>query len=80
MNSIYQNAAHILVWLGLDTNKEAVSAFGLVHELDEALSSHPIDSISRGPDLIDLERHATQNQKALHVLVDRGWVSFVLRR
>jgi len=76
MNRIYRDAAHILVWLGLDTNKEAVSAFGLVHELDEALSSHPINSISRRPDSMGLERHVTDNQKALQALADRAWVSF----
>lgn len=76
MNRIYRNAAHILVWLGLDTKKEAASAFGLIHELDEALRSRPIDDISREPDTVDLERHIRENQRALQALTDRPWVSF----
>jgi hypothetical protein len=75
MNRIYRDATHILVWLGLDTKKEAVSAFGLVHELDEALRSHPVDGISRDPDTVDLERHVKDNQKALQALTYRAWVS-----
>ena len=76
MNRIYRDAAHVLVWLGLDTKKEAVSAFGLVHELDEALKSHPVDGIYRDPNTVDLERHIRENQKALQALTDRTWVSF----
>lgn len=76
MNRIYRDAAHVLVWLGLDTKKEAVSAFGLVHELDEALRSHLIDDISRNADTVDLERHIKENQNALQALTDRTWVSF----
>ena len=76
MNRIYRDAAHVLVWLGLDTKKEAVSAFGLVHELDEALRTHPVEGISRNPDTVDLERYVRDNQKALRALTDRAWVSF----
>ncbi len=76
MNSIYREAVSVLVWLGLDTKKEADSAFGLVHELDEALRNHPVDGISRDPDTVDLERHIKENQKALQALTGRAWVSF----
>jgi len=76
MNRIYRYAAHVLVWLGLDTKKEAVSAFGLVHELDDALRSHSVDGISHNPNIVDLERHVRDNQKALQALTDRAWVSF----
>ena len=76
MNRIYQNAAHVLVWLGLDTMQEAVSAFGLVHELNNALSSHPEDNTPHHPDTVDLERHVRNNQKALKALTNRPWVGF----
>jgi hypothetical protein len=76
MYRIYGNAARVMVWLGLDTKEEAVSAFSLVHELDEALRSSPVDSIPRNPVTVDLERHISQNQKALQALTDRAWVSF----
>jgi hypothetical protein len=76
MNSIYRGAARVLVWLGLDTKKEAVSAFGLIHELDEALKSRPVDGISRDSNTVCLERHVRENQKALQALTDRLWVSF----
>ncbi|KAK0627199.1 hypothetical protein B0T14DRAFT_600458 [Immersiella caudata] len=35
--------------------------------------SHPTDSTSRDPDSVDLERHVTDNQKALQALADRAW-------
>ncbi|CAG8942798.1 unnamed protein product [Penicillium salamii] len=73
MYRIYGSAARVLVWLGLDTKEEAVSAFGLVHELDEALRGSPVDSIPRNPVIVDLERHISQNQKALQALTDRTW-------
>ena len=76
MNRIYRYAAHVLVWLGLDTKNEAVSAFSLVRELDDALRSHPVDGISRVSNTVDLERHVRENQKALQALTDRAWVSF----
>jgi hypothetical protein len=76
MNRIYRDAAHVLVWLGLDTKKEAVSAFSLVRELDDTLRSHSVDGISHNPNTVDLERHVRDNQKALQALTDRAWVSF----
>jgi hypothetical protein len=76
MNRIYRDAAHVLVWLGLDTKKEAVSAFGLIHELDRALKSRSVDGISRDPDTVNLERHVRENRRALQALTDRPWVSF----
>jgi hypothetical protein len=76
MNRIYRDAVQVLVWLGLDTKKEAVSAFGLVHELDEALRSLPVDGKFRDPGTVDLERHVKDNQKAIQDLTDRAWVSF----
>jgi Heterokaryon incompatibility protein (HET) len=76
MNRIFRDAAHILVWLGPDTKKEAVSAFDLVHELDDALRSHYVDGISHDPDTLDPERHIRDNQKTLQALTDRAWVSF----
>jgi hypothetical protein len=76
MNRIYRDAARVLAWLGLDVNKEAVPAFGLVHELDVALRSPTMDGISRDLDIVDLERYISENQKALKALTERSWVSF----
>jgi hypothetical protein len=76
MNRIYRDAVHVVVWLGLDTKKEAASAFGLVHELDAVLKSHFVDGISRDLDIVNLERHVRDNQKALQALTNRTWVSF----
>lgn len=76
MNRIYRDAAHVLVWLGLDTKKEAVSALGLVHELEEAPRNYPVDGVSRDQYTVELETHVRENQKALQALTDRAWVSF----
>jgi Heterokaryon incompatibility protein (HET) len=76
MNRIYQDAAHVLVWLGLDTKKEAVSTFGLIYELNEALGSQLVDGISRDLDTVDLERRVGDNHMALQALTDRAWVGF----
>jgi hypothetical protein len=76
MNRIYRDAAHILVWLGLDTEKQAASAFGLVRELHEIFKSHSPDSPSPASSAPDLETHIRENQKALQALTNRAWVSF----
>ncbi|KAF5541067.1 ankyrin het domain-containing protein [Fusarium mexicanum] len=71
MGKIYENATRILVWLGLNTNKEAKSAFNLIHKLDEALSaddSQPHHFISK-----NLERQIRQHDKVLQALTSRPW-------
>ncbi|KAF5662413.1 ankyrin het domain-containing protein [Fusarium circinatum] len=71
MGKIYENATKILVWLGLDTNKEAESAFNLIHKLDEALradDSEPHHFISK-----NLERQIRQHDKVLQALTSRPW-------
>ncbi|KAI1130834.1 heterokaryon incompatibility protein-domain-containing protein [Nemania abortiva] len=79
MNRIYQDATRILVWLGLDTKKEAIQAFGLIRELDESLSSHSVDAVSCDLDTVPLERRLADNQGAIKALTDcawfkRGWI------
>ncbi|KAF5713019.1 heterokaryon incompatibility protein het-6 [Fusarium globosum] len=71
MGKIYENATRVLVWLGLDTNKEAESAFNLIHKLDEALSTdaqHSHVLMSR-----NLERQIRQHDKVLQALTSRPW-------
>ena len=75
MIRIYRDAAHVLAWLGLDPEKKAVPAFGLVHELDEAFKSRLIDGIFYEQDGVDLERHVRENHQALQALTERTWVS-----
>ncbi len=76
MNRIYRNAARVLVWLGLDTEKEAASAFGLVRELDEILGSHSADSLSSVSNgAAELVARVRENHKALQALTGRAWVS-----
>ncbi|PQE30564.1 hypothetical protein CJF32_00010074 [Rutstroemia sp. NJR-2017a WRK4] len=65
MNRIYRNAANVLVWLGLDAEKEAVSAFSLVRELDEILRSLSVDGISSVSNVAKLVMCVRENQKAL---------------
>ncbi|KAK4235440.1 heterokaryon incompatibility protein 6,OR allele [Achaetomium macrosporum] len=74
MNRICRDAAHILVWLGLDPEKQAASAFGLVRELDEILRSHcSADSPSPVRNVSELETYLRENQKALQALTNRAW-------
>lgn len=75
MNRIFRDAAHVLVWLGLDTDHEAGLAFGLIRELDGALTNRSADDAPHSPDTVDLERHIKDNHKALQKLTDRAWVS-----
>lgn len=75
MNRIFRDAAHVLVWLGLDTNNEAVFAFDLIRELNAALTSHSAHATLHGPDTAELENHLRDNHKALQALTDRAWVS-----
>ncbi|KAI0141650.1 heterokaryon incompatibility protein-domain-containing protein [Xylariaceae sp. FL1272] len=70
MNKIYQDAVHVLVWLGLDTKQEAVSAFRLVHQLDQVSKGCQTRHISHD---LDLETHISENQMALQALADRPW-------
>ncbi|KAJ8106126.1 hypothetical protein ONZ43_g7170 [Nemania bipapillata] len=70
MNRIYRDAVHVLVWLGLDTKAEAVSAFQLIHKVDQALRNFPTSEI---PHNRDLEIHIRENRAALQVLTDRPW-------
>jgi hypothetical protein len=74
MNRIYRDAAHVLVWLGLDTKREAASAFGLMHELDEFLGSSSTDEESHIVEREKLERHVKENHEAIEALTDRAWV------
>ncbi|KAI0424366.1 heterokaryon incompatibility protein-domain-containing protein [Xylaria sp. FL1042] len=66
MNRIYQGATCVLVWLGLDTNNEATSAFGLIHELDDVLGKQSVDDLC-------LERLLRDNQEVIRALTDRAW-------
>ena len=75
MNRIFQDAVHVLVWLGLDTKKEALSAFGLVQELDKALGGQSVDDTFHYPDTVDLERQVENSQTTLQALTERAWVS-----
>jgi Heterokaryon incompatibility protein (HET) len=75
MNRIYKDADHVLVWLGMDIQNEAASAFGLVHELDEALRTYPGDNATPDRGTIDLETHIKEYHVALQALTDRPWVS-----
>ncbi|KAI1153390.1 heterokaryon incompatibility protein-domain-containing protein [Nemania diffusa] len=73
MDRIYRDASHVLVWLGLDTNKEAALAFRLVHELNFALRGQLMNGLSRDMDTVDLENYISKSQKALQALTSRSW-------
>ncbi|KAI3324074.1 heterokaryon incompatibility protein-domain-containing protein [Xylariaceae sp. AK1471] len=72
MNRIYRDAAHVLVWLGLDTKKEAVPAFSLVREIYGTLC-YPIGSVSCELGTVDLERRLKDGKETIQALTDRAW-------
>jgi hypothetical protein len=76
MNRIYSNAAHILVWLGLDVKKEADASFKLVHQLDEILKRRCLGDMCYDTDSLELERYVEENHTTLQALTDRTWVRF----
>ncbi|KAK4062813.1 uncharacterized protein Triagg1_9683 [Trichoderma aggressivum f. europaeum] len=71
MNRIYKDASHVLVWLGLDTNGEATSAFSLIHNLHATLQNAGGASHARPVD--NLEQEVKNNRKALQSLTSRNW-------
>lgn len=75
MNKIYRNASHILVWLGLDPDQEAESAFTLMHELDAILRNPLENGSDHRATVTALEMQVTSNFKSLEALTDRAWVS-----
>ncbi|KAL6791065.1 HET domain-containing protein [Trichoderma sp. SZMC 28012] len=71
MNRIYKDASHVLVWLGLDSNGEAISAFSLIHNLHQTLQNASGESHTRLAD--DLEQEVKKNKNALQSLTSRKW-------
>jgi hypothetical protein len=80
MNKIYKNASHVLVWLGLDKENEAKSAFGLIHQIDERLLDEAEQRKFHFQFTQNLERQSMQEWKALNDLTKRSWVSDSSRR
>jgi hypothetical protein len=78
MNRIYRDAAHVLVWLGMDDKGEARSAFELVDQLDRVLGRDGVNGVgqeNKEEELVNLERHVRENHMALRTLTNRPWVS-----
>lgn len=75
MNRIYRNAAHILVWLGLDTRKEADLAFNLVCKLDKILDSSSVHDTCSESQKRELVSYVSKNHETLKALTNRAWVS-----
>ncbi|KAL6796388.1 heterokaryon incompatibility protein domain-containing protein [Trichoderma sp. SZMC 28013] len=73
MNRIYKDTSHVLVWLGLDSNGEAISAFSLIHNLHITLQNAGGESHDRPVD--NLEQEVKNNRRALQSLISRNWVS-----
>ncbi|KAL7781095.1 heterokaryon incompatibility domain-containing protein [Trichoderma afarasin] len=71
MNRIYKDASHVLVWLGLDSNGEAISAFSLIHNLHQTLQNAGGESYARLAD--GLEQEVKNSKNALHSLTSRKW-------
>ncbi|KAH7304739.1 heterokaryon incompatibility protein-domain-containing protein [Stachybotrys elegans] len=73
MHLIFRKAAHILVWLGSDTKKEAASAFSLVYRLHEVLNCQPGGSPRSDSGAAELALLIQENHMALAALTHRRW-------
>ncbi|KKP06722.1 hypothetical protein THAR02_01211 [Trichoderma harzianum] len=71
MNRIYKDASHVLVWLGLDSNGEAISAFSLIHSLHKTFQNAGGESYARLAD--ELGKEVKNNKKGLQSLTNRKW-------
>jgi hypothetical protein len=74
MNKIYKNASHVLVWLGLDEEKLAESAFQLIHQLDKAFKDEEQHKELNVAYTKDLEDQIEKERRALDHLIDLPWV------
>lgn len=77
MNKIYQNADHVLAWLGLDEEKLARPAFQLIHRLDDALRFKEVSELSAAYNE-ELEVLIEKDRKALDKLTALPWVCLLL--
>ncbi|KAI1453486.1 HET-domain-containing protein [Annulohypoxylon moriforme] len=73
MNRIFKNSQRVLVWLGLDEEKEAGSAFASIRTLDEMFRDQASNTKSNAQFIKDLEQQVEKHQKGLHSLTKRKW-------
>ena len=76
MNRIYAKAKHVLVWLGLDKQNEARSAFDLIDQIDKKLDNQTEREKFRDQYTRDLEKQSSEEWKALDNLTSRLWVGY----
>lgn len=78
MNSIYWNATHVLVWLGIDTQSVADIAFKLVHGLAEKFGNEKEHAQFRAEHTDRLERLSKDTWIPLRRMTELPWVSEAL--
>jgi hypothetical protein len=76
MNKIYQNANHVLAWLGLDEERLAGPAFELIHRLDHALKFKAVSELSAVYNE-ELEILIERDREALDKLTALPWVCLI---
>lgn len=77
MNKIYQNAQHVLAWLGVDNLELAAPAFELISSLDEALREMEGTALSAAQNE-QLEFLIEKDRGALDALTGLPWVCVFL--
>ena len=75
MNSIYWNATHVLVWLGIDSQNVAYSAFKLIHELAERFSDEAKHAQFRADHTNQLEKLSKDKWIPVRRMTELPWVS-----
>jgi hypothetical protein len=73
MNSIYESAQGVLVWLGNDDTGQAAVAFGLINELDQRLPLEAKTTTSFCD--VNLDDIRPERWQAFGSLLSRQWVS-----
>ena len=73
MNRIYAKAKHVLVWLGLDKQGEAKSAFDLIDQIDKKHDDQTEREKFRDQYTRDLDKQSSDEWKALDNLTSRLW-------
>ncbi|KAI1374161.1 HET-domain-containing protein [Hypoxylon crocopeplum] len=79
MGIIFKNASHVLVWLGLDEEKLAKSAFQFIHKLDRRFKDTEEHKKLHIAYTKDIKKQSEDEWRALSHLTDlpwfkRGWI------
>ena len=77
MSRIYENAAHVLVWLGRDEEHIAEKAFQFIQKLVDTFGNDSQRDIFRTNYIDSLDEHSCDEWSPLKAMTNLSWVSSV---